>query len=718
MNRRSFMKVAGLAGGGIVLAGRFGPLLAAEGGSPSESGPWFYVEIARDNALTFTMPKHEMGQGSSSGFAMLLVEELGASWEDVRIVRGTWDKRTRLVYGEIFGIKTSGSSATRTNWNRMREAGATLKDLLLSAASLRWKCGKSECYAEGGFVRRKGGRQRFSFGELAEQAGSLPLPTSVALKERKDCKVIGRPLKNHYIKELVSGRMSYGIDIRLPEMLYASIERCPVFEGALIGYDDSETRKLAGIIDVFPLESFVYEKTKTTTKAGVVVVGNSTWAAQEGRRKLKITWDEGINGSKSSKGLLDQFDGTRKEVGKVLSESGNVDAALSKAEAVFEEVYVSNYQAHACMEPLNATARFQNGQLELWSAMQYPQRDIETLSIALDIPKDAVTAHDLVSGGSFGRRFSCDFKVEAALVAKRMDKPVKLTWTREDAIQNDYYHSFMAFRFRASLDAKKRPSGLLVSQTFSQGEWSVPYYHPNSRLEFHASDKILETGAWRSVTVHPTGFAQESYIDELARNAGVDPSTFRLELLDRTLEQSSPDAGERVLLERFKRVLKVAVEKADWGKPLPKGHGQGVAVTRFGPTCVCQIAEVSVVEDDFHVHKVTCVADSGQVLNPQMARGQLEGSIIWALTALKHGGIDVVDGRVQQSNFHDYQLLKIGETPAIDIHLLESEGAIGGFGEPGVPPLAPAVLNAIYAASGKRIRSIPVRKGDIRLETV
>ena len=702
MNRRHFIKIASAAGGGLAISGYFASGLA--GASKLDSSvrrmeiPWFVGRINPDNTLTLTIAKHEMGQGTSDNVAMAFIEELGIDWEKIHIERASWDGETTETYLEFFKISTGGSWGTLSCWDGMLKAGATLRELLISAAAAEWKIDRSHCYTESGCVKRKDSKDALTFFELALPASKLPIPEDIPLKDKKDYKVIGQPLRSHRIKKMVTGRIDYGSNKKLPGMVYAMIERSPVYRGSVASFDASKAKATPGVLDVF----------KTDHSSGIVVIADSTWAAMQGRKALEIEWDDGVHGAASLETLRAEARKNFQTPGEPLYDSGRTEAAFSKAATLYESTFESGLQPHLAMEPLNATAHYQDGKLDIWAGCQLPTIARYWIGKVVDIPEENIALHDVVSGGSFGRRLNGDFSIEAAAIAKKIGKPVKLVWTREDTTRHDKYHPFKPIKIEAALDEEKLPYAIRLHQTHKEGEAgpNPPYHAPYVSIRLHSRTPITPEGAWRSVDIHPRVFAVESFYDELAYNAGIDPYQFRLDLLNR---RSSEDDKERIEIERFRQVLKTAAEKAQWGKKLPKGRGQGIAIGRFGETYVGHVAEVSVSNSSYTVHKITAAVHCGHVFNPQVVRGQIEGGIIFGLTALQYGGIDIEKGRPMQSNFHDARVYRMGEDPEMDIHLLEGEGPVGGMGEPPVPPVAPAVLNAIFAASNIRIRSIPAR---------
>ncbi len=720
MNRRQFLKVSALAGGGLLLESRLTQVLAQ--GAPASKlaeglPPWLMVSISTDNLITLSLGTFEMGQSAQTGLAQIFAEELGADWKNIQVNQRVYDQSSHEFYTTQFGLPTGGSSSIWRIWQPAREAGAVIRELLKQEAANRWTQNVSDVDLKESFVVSKLDGRRLSMGALSTAAASLTVPETVELKNKKDFRIIGKELANLKTEEMVNGHTTYGIDKELPGMLYASIERCPWHLGTLVSVDKRAALAVPGVVDIVELAGQNESDPNYNTKAGVAVVATSTWAAMQGRKALLIEWDAGKNAKASTAALIES---TKPEnyTGETTSLTGwgDVDAGFESAKELIEAEYINHYQAHACMEPLNATALFEYGKLQLWTGTQGPTRDALGISKALSIPQENITVDVLQAGGSFGRRYHVDFSVEAALIAQAMPgKTVKLTWTREDTIQNDYYHPFAVYRFKAALDENNDIDCCQIDEFRDGQDWPSLNYGPrNFRIRLNPIEQILKIGAWRSVVEHRMAFAQECFMDELATCAERDPIEFRLAQLRKQIT-NTPDerADDKLFLNRAIHVLEKVASMSGWGNQLPEGVGQGIALSRFGRTVVAEVAEVSVNKGQVTVHKVYCATDSGVVINPQLAKGQVEGSIIWALTALLKGGIDVIDGQVVQSNFHDYQILRMNEIPEFHIELLESDGPIGGFGEPATPPLAPAVLNAIFAATGNRVRSLPLRHNGI-----
>jgi isoquinoline 1-oxidoreductase subunit beta len=719
MERRLFLKLSCLAGGGLLLKGY---LPAAESGKSALAAgqdPWFFARFDPDNTLHFTIAKHEMGQGSSTGLAMLFVEELGADWNRVRVHQGVLSQDTQEVFHSDFGRTTGGSGSIVTLFNPMREAGAAIREMFLQAASEKWKVNPKTCFTGEGQVVHRDSQRRLNFCELAEAAARESVPAKVVLKEERDFKLIGKSVPNLKNKELVSGAIPYGIDKCLPDMVFAAIRRCPVYKGTLVGYDDSVSRSLPGVIDIIPLEGQQLIEPDFSTQAGLVVIANSTWSAFQAKQALTVEWDEGPYSHANQDTLRETALKNQGTEGKVCNQYGDIDAAFQSTEKIHEARYESNLQAHACMEPLSTTALVKEGIVEVWATTQSPDRDASAIAQILQISIDKVIIHILPAGGAFGRRYHIDFIMEAVLIAKSIDRPVKLTWTREDTIQYDCFHPYVHANWRIGVDSENQP--LAITQEYSEMvnrpgylHWSfLPYGIPNNRVVAHCIDPPVRRGAWRGVGEHSNCFSEEAFIDEVAYLLEQDPYRFRLERIRRVVESGSSDSYWGKIMQRALNVLKAIPLHIDWDAPLPGNYGRGMAMCKYRNSMIAEIAEVEVEPGDFHVRKVVAIVDPGIAVNPQLVENQIEGGIIWGLSALKYGKISLENGRIRQSNFHDLQLYRINETPEIEVHLLRSGDPIGGIGETGVPPIAPAVLNAIFAATGKRLRTLPIDRSQL-----
>jgi isoquinoline 1-oxidoreductase beta subunit len=659
LTRRDFIKLVGAAGGGLVLAvyldacasespipatATFAPPRPTSTSQPPvEWVPNLYLKLDQGGLLTIYAFRSEMGQGIRTAIAMLVAEELDADWNSVRIEQAPADSK----YGDQL---TGGSVSISTYYSGLRLAGAAARQMLIEAAAGVWDVDAAQCKAETGFVIHPDGQQRISYGDLAEAASKLELPKAVKVKDKSQFKIVGTGKGHWDAPQIVSGKAVYGMDVRLPNMMFAAIARCPIFGGTLVDYDNSGAQAVPGVKQIVAFDD------------RVAVVAQNTWAAIQGRNALKVNWDDGGNSEESSEGF-------RNGAIKYLTRNKlkpNTLAAL----------YEIPYEAHATMEPMNCTAYVHDGICEVWAPTQSPQ-DVQRA--AASITKLSITkvfVNVPLIGGGFGRRLQTDYAQEAVRLSIAIDAPVQVVWTRDDDIQHDFYQPMSVQMIRHSMD-----------------EVNIPI--PQSMGGF-----IVPTGAWRSVENFPQAYATQSFIDELAYELKRDPLDLRLELYS----------------DRAAAVIQLAAEKADWGKPLPEGWGRGLAYhATFGVTHVAYMAEVSVDEKGrVRVQRVVAAVDCGQVVNPDNVAAQIEGGIAFGLTATLKAEATLKGGRIQQSNFHDYPILQMDEMPLVEVYLVESDSSPSGMGEMGVPPIAPAVANAVFAATGKRIRHIPIKPEDLK----
>ena len=659
VSRREFLKASAIAGVGLVLGVylpgcRRSPTPTPEPTATPEPTDWLepniYLKIDNNGIATITAFRSEMGQGVRTGIAMIVAEELDIDWSAVRIEQAPADP----AYG---GQVTGGSVSISRHYSILRQAGATARHMLIAAAAQEWEVEQESCHTENGWVIHPDSDRRLAYGELVETAATLPVPElrDVPLKDHEDFRIIGTRIGHWDAPQMLDGSAVYGIDVKVPNMLYATIARSPVFGGGVASFDATRSQAVPGVHSVVQVDS------------GVAVVADSTWAAIQGRKALEIAWDEGEHADLSSA-----------DVRQTLVEQAPKPGEAAATDATrLDAAYDIPFLAHATMEPMNCVADVRAGSCEVWAPTQNPQEAKQRAVSITGLPADAVKVNVTLIGGGFGRRLEVDYVAEAVQVSQAVGAPVQVVWTREDDVQHDFYHPLSHHYVSGGVDEPKRPA-----------------------IRSYAARTVIPTGAWRAVTNVPDAFVRECFLDELAAASGRDPYELRRELLP----------------GRARAVLELAATKADWGTPLPDGWGRGIAYhATWNVTYVAQVAEVSVAEDGtIRVHRVVCAVDCGTVINPDVVEAQMEGGIVFGLTAALKEGITVEDGRVQQSNFHDYPILRFDEMPAIEVTIVSSAADPSGIGEMGGPPIAPAVANAVFAATGKRIRRLPIRPEDLR----
>ncbi len=711
-DRRDFLKIGATGAAGLVL-GFVLPereKLEAQFNRIPVVNPAAYLHIGTDDSLTFIAPKAEMGQGSLTGLAMLLADELDADWSKLRYEFAPVDPQ---LYGAVQGVV--GSFSIRSYFEPMRRTGATARAMLLEAAAKRWNIGASSLRTENGFVINPANNARLNYGAIAAEAAKLPVPVTVRLKEVKDFKLIRKPIKRLETHDKITGKTKFGIDARLDGMLYAVLERSPVFGGKVLSFDATKAKAVPGVKDVLLIPSATSTSGGRTMTAGggVAVIAENTWAAMQGRKALDIKWDENGRGAVDSAAITKLFIEKIQQKGVPARSVGNAETALASAAKKLEAVYEAPYLSHAPMEPMNCTAVVRNGGCEVWAPTQMQTFARDLAAQAAGVAPEKVKLNTMFMGGGFGRRGSVDYVGEAVAIAKAAGAPVKLTWSREDDMQHDLYRPASYVKFAGALDAGGWPTAFTakvasppfpavdqngLARTAVEGIHDIEYGIPNIQVDYHRPDVHVPVTYWRSVGYSQNTFFTESFIDELAAAGGKDPLEFRRRLL-----KDNP---------RMLNVLNLAAEKAGWGKA-PAGRFQGISVVNNIGSYTAQVAEVSVTNGRLKIHKVTCAVDCGHHVNPATARQQVESGIVYGLTACLKGAITIEKGRVKQSNFHDYEMLRIHEMPAIDTHLVMSTENPGGLGEASTPGIAPAVGNAIFKATGKRLRRMPMRDADL-----
>jgi len=714
-SRREFLKQSAAIGGGLTVG--FGPLgaisetLAQKNAEGVEINAW--VVVRPDDGIVIRYARSEMGQGSMTSAPMLVAEELECDWRRVKIeyASANANVKRKRAWGDMASV---GSRTIRFSQEYLRKAGATAREMLIAAAAQQWKVPASECSAQNSFITHGPSKRRVSFGKVAEAASKLEPPKDVKLKDPKDWKLIGKSQKRIDIPDTVMGRQRYGIDTQLDGMLYAAIAQCPVFGGKVKAMDASKVEGRRGIVKVLNLETFV------------AVVADNWWRAKEALRDVPIDWDVGTNGNASSASLMEFYRGglDAKEDIAVARKEGDFDQAFGAAAKKLEAEYWTPYLAHSCMEPMGCTAVVKDGKVDVWTSTQNAEASLAVAAATAGVPLENVEVHRTQLGGGFGRRGGAqDFVRQGVAIAKAMQgTPVKMLWTREEDTQHDFYRPASLVRMKAALDGSGNPTGwysriaatsifstlvhLPLKPPFSPAEgvdpqsvasiFDIPHTIPNIRVEYAQRNAFVPVGFWRTVGHSQNPFVRESFMDELAAAAGKDPFEYRRGLL----QKSPKDLG----------ILEATAKAAKWGSPLPAGVFRGIAETEGYGSYTCAVAELSVDKNgEVRIHRLVLGIDPGYAVNPDNIVAQLQGSAVFMLTAMFWGEITIKEGRVEQSNFHDYRMMRLREMPRIETLIAPSGGFWGGVGEPGQASIAPAICNAIFAATGKRVRSLPLK---------
>jgi isoquinoline 1-oxidoreductase subunit beta len=710
IRRRQFLKTSAAGGAGLILSvylpGKY-EALAAEAPPAAAFSPNAWIRIAPDDHITFVIDKSEMGQGVQTALSMLLAEELECDWKKIHT---EFAPAAKEYFNPLFGLQgTGGSTSVRASWEPLTKAGAAAREMLVAAAAKKWGVEAATCRADNGSVVHAPTKRKLSYGQLAADASKMPVPVKPTRKDSKDYRYIGKPLKRLDTPSKVDGRAGFGMDVRLPKMLHAAVARCPVFGGKVASFDGSKAEKIRGVKRVVQISS------------GVAVIADNSWTAFEGRNALQITWDEGPNAANTSATIHKVFAEAAEKAGAIARKDGDAQAALASAAKKIEAAYEVPFLAHATMEPMNCTADVRADGCDIYAPTQFQTFAQATGARITGLQPGQVNIHTTYLGGGFGRRAEQDFITEAVEASKAAGVPVQVTWTREDDMQHDFYRPAAYSRLRAGLDAEGWPVAwtdhIVGPSIFSrffpgsvrngldnaavEGAANLRYAIPNLFVDYVLQEAGVPVGFWRSVGNSQNGFVTECFLDEVARAGGKDPCELRRRLL-----KNAP---------RHLRVLELAAEKAAWGQPLAAGRTRGIAVVESFATYVAQVAEISVdrTAKSIQVHRVVCAVDCGKVVNPEIVAAQMESAIVYGLTAALKGAITIDRGRVEQSNFHDYELLRMNEMPKIEVHIVPSTEAPGGAGEPGTPPIAPAVCNAIFAATGRPVRRLPIRPEDL-----
>ncbi len=724
INRRAFVVRSAAAGAGLLIGMRFSGLAlnAQENEKAEKKAPVnpfdAYIHIKPDNQISLIVAKSEMGQGIKTGLAMILAEEAEVDFNSVRVEQA--DTRPDIYTH----MGTGGSGSTMENFEPLRKAGATVRQLMITAAASKWKVAPDECVAKKGTVVHEKSSRKATYGELIETAEKLPLPDpdKVELKDEKEFTIIGHATPRVDIPAKVNGSAQFGLDVRVPNMKFAVVARCPTFGGKPAHFDASKAKSVPGVRDVFEIPALGRDK---YTAGGVAVVADSTWAALKGREALDITWDHGPASSETTDGLHEELRAASSKAGKRMRNDGDVDKVLSNGAKKVEVMYEFPFLAHATMEPMNITAHARDGEAEVWAPTQSPDWVQKTVAEILGLEPKKVAVHTTYLGGGFGRRYMADYPAEVAQIAKVVRQPVQLVWSREDDMTHDFYRPSACHNMRGAVDHTGHP--VAWSHTIAStaiGSWwgppenpepekseiggalQMPYAIKNVRLEYNPVKSAVPPLWWRSVEHSFNGFAVECFIDELAAAAGKDPVQFRRSLLVKPPHwkprfEDDPDPA------RLLGVLNMAALKSGWGKPLPKGTARGIASYSSFGSYIAEVAEVTVKGNEFKINRIVAAIDCGRIVNPEAVRAQAESAIIYGLSAALKNAITIKNGAVEQTNFDGYDPIRINEAPHIEVHLTHSTEDPGGMGEPALPPAAPSVANAIFAASGQRVRKLP-----------
>lgn len=709
LSRRSFLRAGAAAGGGLLLSLSL-PWPAARAADESFK-PNTFVRIGSDGRILLTMPYVEMGQGTYTSIPMLIAEELEVGLDQVDLEHAPPDPS---YVNPLLGEQATGNSnAIRGAWEPLRQAGAVARTMLIAAAAQRWNVDKATCDAERGEVVHPPSGKRATYGELAADAAAQPVPASVGLKQPKDFKLIGTPAKRLDIPAKVNGSAIYGIDARPPGVKIATLAQSPVFGGRVRSVDDAAAKAVKGVRQIVRLDD------------AVAVVADHMGAAKKGLEALSIEWDDGPHAKLNTAAIVAELDQATRSPGAVAQNVGDVGKAMAEAATKVEAVYSVPFLAHAALEPMNCTVHMRKDECEIWVGNQAIGRAQAAAAKTAGLPPEKVIFHNHLIGGGFGRRLEPDGVVRAVQIAKQVDGPVKVVWTREEDIQHDMYRPAFLDRMSGGLDASGKlvawsnryAGSSVISRWFppafadgvdpdtTEGAINLVYDLPNLRVEFiRIEPPGIPTAFWRSVGPSHNVFVTESFMDELAVAAKQDPVAYRLALLHK-----SP---------RAKAVLALAAEKAGWGTELPPRVGRGVSVQNVFATYMAHVAEVEVASDGaVRVRRVVCAVDCGIVVNPDTVRAQVESGAIFGITAALHGEITLRNGRVEQSNFDNYEILRMNEAPAVEVHIVENTEPPGGIGETGTSAIVPAVANAIYAATGKRLRKMPIDASALKQPT-
>jgi isoquinoline 1-oxidoreductase beta subunit len=737
LSRRGFLQTAAAAGAFVLSARFISQPLWAEGTTAAQPfEPSLWMSIASDGTVTIVAHRSEMGCGSRTALPLIVADELDADWSKVKIDQAIGDPK----YGDQ---DTDGSHSVRSNFDLMRQVGATGRVMLISVAATRWKVSPKECTTEPHFVVHRATGRKLGYGELAAEAAKLPIPKKedvpLPLKKRSEWRYIGKENGHLFdLPEIVTGQAIFGMDATMPGMVFASIEHPPVLGQKIKSYDDKAALKVPGVQKTLTIDLFKPPH-QFQPLGGVAVIADNTWAAFKGRKSLKIEWDSSSHATYNSAAFRKTLEDTSRQPCKVVRNVGDVDAAFAKGGKIIEAEYYTPHLAHVSMEPPVAVAEYRNGKVLAWAPTQNPQAVQETIAGVLGIKKEDVTCHVTLLGGGFGRKSKPDQVAEAAVLSKQLGKPVKVVWSREDDIRFDFFHSVAAMYMKAAIGPDGKPSAWLqrtvyppigstfdVAAKYADDEmglgWNnLPFDIPNHRAENGPADFHVRIGWLRSVANIYHAFAIHSFADELAHNANKDSVQYLLDLIGPPrivpLEYKEEEADEKqrypLDTARLRRVVELAAEKSGWGKkPMGKGRGLGIAAHRSFLTYVATVVEVEVDnKGQVHIPNVWTAVDAGTIISPDNIRNQFEGAASFGTSLALFSEITATNGAIDQSNFNDFQITRMNRAPKhVEVHIVEGEQPPAGAGEPGVPPIAPAICNEVFAATGKRIRELPLSK--------
>ncbi|WP_456461333.1 molybdopterin cofactor-binding domain-containing protein [Lutibacter sp.] len=715
ISRRTFVKSIGLASGGLILACNTSVFSDKEiTKNLVDFNPNLFVQLNSDGSLVLIASRSEMGNGVRTSLTSIIADEMEADWNKVIVKQATGDAK----YGDQ---NTDGSRSVRYLYETMRKMGAMAKAMLISAAAKKWQVSESECTAKNHFVTHSSGK-KIGFGDLVEIAKTLEIPEEYVLKSPKDFKYIGKKLRSIDAEDYVKGKVIFGLDKRLPNMKFVAIARCPVTFGSVKSFDKSEALKIAGVEAVIEIPRV--EK-PFGALGGVAVIASNTWAAFKGKEALKIEWNFGDNKSYNSKTYMAEITANVHKQGKVAKDVGNINKAFKNASKIVESTFQLPHLSHAPMEVPNAVAWVQGDSCEVWAPTQAPQTTRKEVVDYLKTSEEKVTINVTFLGGGFGRKSKPDYVVEAVMLSKELNAPVQVVWTREDDIKHDYYHTVSAQYLKASLDKNGNVTGWLhrfalpsIVSTFSPGvdyaagfeiasASNVPFDIKNMKIEVGKAPAMVRIGWLRSVINIPHGFSENVFADELASAANKDPLEFRLNLIGKDRVEDTQNEI-KYNTARLKNVLKIAAKNAEWGKQLPENHAYGLAVHYSFYSYVASIVEVSVIDKKVKVHNVFTAIDCGTVINKDTVKAQMEGSAIFGMSLAFYGKITAKDGAIEQSNYDNYKMIRMHEIPKVHVEIVESSEKPTGVGEPGVPVIAPAIVNAIFKATRKRYHNLPL----------